>query len=201
MTINNGQSQYVMRELFNTGIHPFDGTFTICREHLEQAIMTIRAMAKKGSVFWYRTTKELAMGPVAYMHGSAYFVGTTDITEVMIPYNEDCAKPTSRTKKDDELLAELLNPTIWNGTRVRAIINSRILAKHPQVAFTIEEYLSGYPYSDLWSKKFPGPIDTDVRIYDQLPRKAGDVFEMFIQMLGGKSIPEDIKKCLNDRLG
>ena len=194
--LTNGQSQYVMRELFNTGVDIFDSLARICREQLEETVLAIRALVKDRAIFWYRTSQFEAPCPIAYQAGdNAYFVNVKDILRVELPYNESLN--TSVIRETDE---QILDKLLHNDARCRAYINGRIIAKHPHVTFALDEYLDGYPYTQLWCTKFPGIMDTNVRLYDSLYVSAGDVLNQFVQMLGGGPVPVDVKKDLNRRL-
>ena len=202
---SNGQLQYIMRDLFSEGVDPFlfSGACK-SRDFLNVALYDLRNLGRDrfgnldDPIFWFRH-KEII--PSFYSVDEDYFVREKDINVMKggIFMRENCLetlKPRVFTMADEKLFEK----TLRIGEEDLAFKNWRLLERHPYVMSRLSEHLEFYP-SDVWEKKFPGMIDTNVPDIwgDERHILAGEILGMFLTAISGKK-PENFSPKLKELL-
>jgi len=197
MKLTQGQLQYVNRELFSTGIDPFQEGVCSSTDHLFVALSCIRSATQEQflnlnqPIFWFKEQRDSFGGSPYGSQTRAYFIDRTTLRKIEIPLYFDEAPRIESLRKtempDEDAITEISNR--HQIVRDRAFLNSRLITRYPEITTTLQEYLAGYPYQDLWREKFPGMIETNMPepIYGESTHmRAGDMMVQFLDMIGGK---------------
>ncbi len=213
--LSNGQLQYLMRKFFDCGIDPFLRGVCKNREQLESGILSLKSVAKQkgyvAPVFWFKQSDPYYEFPSTFSPGDkAYFIGENEITLAKIHYvGITKTGPTLEKISENEVLDYLMENKLYNrDIRDHAFMNAGCLVYHPELIFTLPEYLEVLAaYSakkDIWEIKFPGMIETNFDGKDVFdPSKfqtAGNIFDLFVQTIGGSPLSPEIKREINRKL-
>lgn len=209
--LTSGQLKYILRETFNASLPIFSSGVCKCREQLEQIVLCLRTtFLSEDPVFWFRPVENSCDGE------TAYFVGLKNIHIVEYPSclpdyeNRSLIGWDSKPRVREEDEKSVLNTLMEEGRqfeRDRAYIRGLMPLAHQEVKTTMSEFLKyARSNTDIWDARFPGitmdftATSEQIMYGRRLVTSASDVLNQFVQMLGGKELPKEIRTDIDRRI-
>jgi len=198
--------------MFDVSLPGLTGNVCKGREHLEQIILRYRAVfGCDNPIFWYRSVERCTDGE------TAYFIGKEDIRKAEYPRcGFDGEKgwvtglelsPRIDSIPEQQILSELGAAGPYGQfDRDRAFIRGLITLRHPTLAVSLSEFIAHHRPFDIWNYRYPdvsepSEVLSERVLYgrDLIP-SAGDLFNTFVESLGGTPLPDEYRRMLDDRL-